>query len=106
MTTSFLLRAAVAALLGSLTSTMAAALPPQLSQQTNVLKPVNVDLFEQTAGLRVRSSNDFSRLSLEDQAQMVFGSKGGESSSHTRGCREDFTDHVALQRTDRCSSPT
>lgn len=51
---------------------------PSPAEEGIVLKPLRVDTFEKAAGLRVRSAVDFSRLSLTDKAQLVYGSQGGE----------------------------
>ena len=42
------------------------------------LKPINIDDFEAATGVYRRAAEDFSRLDLETQAQLIYGRPGGK----------------------------
>lgn len=68
--------------LWAVTAPVVSARPSPFDQPANVLNPIHADVFERTAGLKVRASTDFSRLSLEEQAHLVYGSDGGNDYPH------------------------
>lgn len=67
----------VAALISQVTSNLSAGSEGYEHGQPTKLRPLSIRDYETALGLQRREEEDFSTLSLQKQAELIYGSPGG-----------------------------